>query len=312
MSTQNTAQPQDSYWADEEMVKYLRLRIKTLYNADYFERIVLPLMNIPQNGHTLDVGCGCGGLSLILAGLRPDLQITGVDPEIRSVESAAQLAEQSGLTNVKFEQGDGHQLKYEDNQFEAVMCQTVLTHVRDAEAVVREMARVIKPGGIFMAAEYSDDGAVIMYDNVDTPNHDDAWRREYFRISQIYRKGKKALGYGDEEVGNRVPVLATNAGLDVFDMRLNDRALHLIPPYRHDKQKAYAELLQQGIVLDTSGTILKYTTELVLAGGGSEAEALWLYHAIDEPAQLKALEEGTLTLMNAYCLYLTFARKREK
>ncbi len=33
---------------------------------------------------------------------------------------------------------------YEDNQFDAVMCQTVLTYVRDAEAVVREMARVLK------------------------------------------------------------------------------------------------------------------------------------------------------------------------
>jgi hypothetical protein len=151
-----------------------------------------------------------------------------------------------------------------------------------------------------------------MYDNVDTPNHDDAWRGEYFRISQIYRRGKKALGLGDEEIGSRVPELATKAGLDVFDVRLNDRALHLIPPYAHDKQKDYAEFLRQGIALDTSGTFLKYTTEIVQAGGGSEAEARWLYYAFDEPGQLKALEEGTLTMVNAYCLYLTFARKRGK
>jgi ubiquinone/menaquinone biosynthesis C-methylase UbiE len=309
MSSQNTAQPQDSHWADEETAKILRLLIKTFYNADYFERIVIPLMNIPQNGRALDVGCGYGGLSLVLAGLRPDLQITGVDPEAHAVESAAKLAEESGLTNARFEQGDGHQLRYEEDQFEAVMCQTVLTHVRDAEAVVREMARVLKPGGIFMAAEYVDDGAVTMYDNVDCPNHDDAWRREYYRISQICRKGKKALGYGDDEIGNRIPVLATKAGLDVFDMRLNDRALHLIPPYPHDKQKAYAEWMQQALAPETSGNWLKLLTEMVLAGGGSEAEALWIYYAIDEPAQLRALEEGTLTMMSAYCLYLTFARK---
>jgi ubiquinone/menaquinone biosynthesis C-methylase UbiE len=104
-------------------------------------------------------------------------QITGVDPETRSVESAAQFAGQSSLTNVKFEQGDGNHLKYEDNQFETLMCQKVLTHVRDAETVVREMARVLKPGGIFMAAEYSDDGALIMYDNVDTPNNTMATRK---------------------------------------------------------------------------------------------------------------------------------------
>jgi hypothetical protein len=147
---------------------------------------------------------------------------------------------------------------------------------------------------------------------VHTPHHDEAWRGEYFRISQIFRRGKKALGLGDDEIGKRVPELATKAGLDVFDVRLNDRALHLIPPYQHDKQKDYTEFLRQGIALDTSGAFLKHTTEIVQAGGGSEAEARWLYYAFDEPGQLKALEEGTLTMVNAYCLYLTFARKRGK
>jgi hypothetical protein len=120
---------------------------------------------------------------------------------------------------------------------------------------------------------------------------------------------EKALGHGDDEIGNRVPALATKAGLDVFDMRLNDRALHLIPPYRHDKQKAYAEWMQQALAPEPGVNWLKLLTEMVLAGGGSEAEALWIYHAIDEPAQLSALNEGTLTMMNAYSLYLTFARK---
>jgi ubiquinone/menaquinone biosynthesis C-methylase UbiE len=303
-------QPQDTYWADEETAKYLRLRIKTFYNADYFERIVLSLLDIPRGGHVLDVGCGYGGLSLILAQARPDLQVTGVDQEAHAVDSATKIAGESGLVNVKFEQGDGHQLRFANDQFEAVMCQTVLTHVRDAQAVVHEMARVLKPGGVFMAAEYTDDGAITMYDNVDYPNHDEAWYREFYRISQICRKGKKLRGYGDDEIGNRIPVLATNAGLDVFDMRLNDRALHLIPPYRHDKQKAYAEWMQQALQADTSGNCLKLLTEMVLAGGGSEAEAQWIYHAIDEPAQLRALEQGTLALMSAYNLYLTFARKR--
>lgn len=214
-------------------------------------------MNVPQNGRALDVGCGYGGLSLVLAGLRPDIQITGVDVEASALESAAKIAEQNGLANVKFERGDGHQLKYDDDQFDVVMCQTVLTHVRDAETVVHELARVLKRDGIFMAAEYTDSGAATAYNNVDFPDRDEAWYREFYRISQITRKGKKALGRGDDEVGNRVPLLATNSGLDVFDMRLNDRALHMIPPYKHDKQKAYAELMKQALAPDTSGSWLK-------------------------------------------------------
>jgi len=290
----------------QELAPSVLLAIKTLL---LIICIVLPLMNIPQNGRALDVGCGYGGLSLVLAGLRPDIQITGVDVEASALESAAKIAEQNGLANVKFEQGDGHLLKYEDDQFDAVMCQTVLTHIRDAETVVREMARVLKREGIFMAAEYTDSGAATAYNNVDFPDRDEAWYREFYRISQIIRKGKKALGRGDDEVGNRVPLLATNAGLDVFDMRLNDRALHMIPPYRHDKQKAYAELMKQALAPDTSGSWLKNLTEMIQAGGGTETDAQWMYHAVDEAAQLKALEGGTLTMMSAFTLYLTFARK---
>ena len=36
-----------SIWIDENTASYLRLRIKTFYNADYFDRIVLPLLDIP-------------------------------------------------------------------------------------------------------------------------------------------------------------------------------------------------------------------------------------------------------------------------
>jgi ubiquinone/menaquinone biosynthesis C-methylase UbiE len=107
---------------------------------------VIPLLDLPPAGQVLDVGCGYGGLALLLAQTRSDLHIVGVDRETGALESAAQTALQAGWANVEFVQGDGHQLEYPANRF---------------DAVVREMARVLKPGGVFMAAEYTSSGAYL-------------------------------------------------------------------------------------------------------------------------------------------------------
>ena len=49
-------------WTDEKNARFLRLRMKSFWNTDYFEKIILPLLDLPNNGFILDVGCGNGGI----------------------------------------------------------------------------------------------------------------------------------------------------------------------------------------------------------------------------------------------------------
>ena len=91
MNTKSDPQTEKSVWSDENVIKNLQKRIKTFYNIDYFDGVVLPLLDIPLSGRVLDVGCGYDGLYLTLAGLRPDLYITGVDVEENALNSAAIL-----------------------------------------------------------------------------------------------------------------------------------------------------------------------------------------------------------------------------
>jgi ubiquinone/menaquinone biosynthesis C-methylase UbiE len=309
LTTPSNSQPDNSVWADENMAMTLRSRIKTFYNADYFERIVMPLLDLPSSGRILDVGCGYGGLSFILAKLRPDLHITGVDMEAGALESAAHTAAENGWTNLTFVQGDGHQLKYEDNLFDAVLCQTVLTHVQDAERVIKEMARVLKPNGVFMAAEYTDMSEPMFYSSEENEKRDEAWIQKYFRLARLLIQGKRNIGRGDDELGIRVPYLATVAGLDVFDVRLNDRVLHVIPPYRHPKQEDYLEFLKVYFEPDEDNSSLTRIIDIMKAAGGTEEEARWLTNAESETLVRQAMEKRTLTRISAYLLFLTFARK---
>ena len=296
-------------WSDDKTARFLRLRMKTFWNPDYFERIILPLLNFPQNGHILDVGWGNGGLSLLLAEVRSDLVITGIDSEPKPLEAAVAFAAGNGLKTLHYERGDAHQLRFAEATFDGTVCQTVLTHVRDAKIVIGEMARVLKPGGVFFAAEYSDSGAVSGDDDVNFSRRDEAWHREYLRLNQLFVRGKQALGRGDDRVGVRVPGLAARSGLDVYDARLNDRAMHVISPYRHEKQKHYLELSKTANAPDADDKWLRLTIETVVAGGGTEADGRWYYSANDSAGIVRAIDDGTFTATASFTMYLTFARK---
>ncbi|MCC6187710.1 MAG: hypothetical protein IT318_01650 [Anaerolineales bacterium] len=171
------------------------------------------------------------------------------------------------------------------------------------------MARVLRPGGVFFAAEYTETGAIAGFDSVHAATRDEAWRREYHRIHQLFVKGKQALGRGDDTVGVRVPLLATEAGLDVYDVRLNDRAMHVFPPYRHAKQRQHLELATIAHAINADDKWLQRTIEAVVAGGGTEAEAHWYHAANDSAGILPAIEDGRFAATSSFALYLTFARK---
>ena len=80
-------------------------------------------------------------------------------------------------------------------------------------------------------------------------------------------QGEKVLGRGDDRIGMLAPVLATTAGLDVFDVRLNDRVLHIIPPYTHRKQRAYVELLKAFHSEESDERARARTVEAIRAAG---------------------------------------------
>lgn len=95
----------------------------------------------------LDVGCGGGGFAKAIKFYRPDLEVHGVDISKPAIGFAKK--EPCGVT---FRVGDVYNLPHSDNFFEAVVLGELLEHLEDPRRALREMARVLKPGGIFHAA----------------------------------------------------------------------------------------------------------------------------------------------------------------
>ncbi len=97
----------------------------------------------------LEVGCGGGLLCEELA--RRGLVVVGIDPAEAALEEARKYVQKNYLgANAYFETGLAEALPYADGSFSVIVCLDVLEHVRDLEATIKEIARVLAPGGIFI------------------------------------------------------------------------------------------------------------------------------------------------------------------
>ena len=96
----------------------------------------------------LDVGCGPGSITLGLAGAVSPGEVIGVDLQQAQVERAAAAAANGGVTNVRFEVADLYDLPFPDGSFDAAMAHAVLMHVREPARALREVRRVLRPGGV--------------------------------------------------------------------------------------------------------------------------------------------------------------------
>jgi ubiquinone/menaquinone biosynthesis C-methylase UbiE len=114
--------------------------------AGYAVRIrfkkVLELFDKPR-GLVLDVGCGPGVMAQEM--VNRDCRFCGIDPSSKMIEIARSRF--GNRKDVRFLPGDASALSFADGAFDAVLCMGVLDSVADGRHAIREMVRVLKPGG---------------------------------------------------------------------------------------------------------------------------------------------------------------------
>jgi ubiquinone/menaquinone biosynthesis C-methylase UbiE len=121
-----------------------RLQIQGRLFAPYSAHL-LRMAGIALGMRVLDVGCGAGDVSLLLAeAVGPDGRVTGVDvdPGILALARAVE----AGLANVSFCAGDLADLRLEA-PVDAVVGRLIRLHVKDPAATVRALSRLVHRGG---------------------------------------------------------------------------------------------------------------------------------------------------------------------
>jgi SAM-dependent methyltransferase len=100
---------------------------------------------IAPEARVLEIGCGTGAVTRVLAVWPGVREAIGIDPSPALVGRARVLG--AGLAALAFEEGDGRSLPFADGGFDVVVCHTTLCHVPGPESVLHEAARVLRPGG---------------------------------------------------------------------------------------------------------------------------------------------------------------------
>ena len=111
------------------------------------------LLDVPEDGRVLDVGCGPGVLTSVLVARYGAERVSAIDPAPGFVEAA-----RDRLPGVDLREGSAESLPYEDGAFDATYAQLVVHFMADAHAGVREMSRVTRPGARIAACVWDHGG----------------------------------------------------------------------------------------------------------------------------------------------------------
>jgi SAM-dependent methyltransferase len=220
-------------WANEEEARLLRRRAFHFWNADYLERVVLPILEPPEGSHVLDVGSGYGGLTLPLARAQPDLQITGLDARSEGRRRGGGARPRPRRFGRAVRGGRRERLAFCGFELRLVCCQTLLTHFPEPERELAEMVHVLKSSGCLFAVEYHHLGAFSAFETREYRGCGGALER--FRSPVLYMRGQKAPGRATTPSASGT-LRGAGYGFGGLGRAQKRRAWHAFPPYRKENE----------------------------------------------------------------------------
>ena len=137
-------------------------RVLSLGIDQGWRRDAVDALELEAGDRVLDLATGTADLALQIAE-SADVSVVGSDPSPKMLAVGRTKVQKSSLSaRVTLDEGDAQTLPYEDNEFDACSMAFGIRNVPDREQALREMVRVVRPGGRIVILELGEpDGALI-------------------------------------------------------------------------------------------------------------------------------------------------------
>lgn len=147
----STLQSFDAPYSAVESFLYDALLAPALYRSRSFSAFE-ELVDVPDRGRALDVGCGGGHAAIELAKRKPMLEVVGLDLSPQQVARARRRSSAFGR-RVQFVEGSALDLPFDDESFDLVYSVASIKHWPDRRQGLAECVRVLRPGGWLLVLE---------------------------------------------------------------------------------------------------------------------------------------------------------------
>ncbi len=284
------------------------------WNRDFLD-LMATRWRLNEAASLADIGCGVGHWSrLLYPYLRAPARLAGVDRETRWVAEAPEKFRRAfphvAPELISFHLGDAAQLPLNDDSFDVVTCQTVLMHLARPLDALREMIRILRPGGLLVCVEPNNLWNYLAFTSLTEDEPVEILVRRFeFWLRQ--HRGRLAAGQGNHSVGDLLPGYFAELGLGDIAVHQNDRPAPLYPPYAGRDQKALVEQERQWKDSATGPWNKENLRQLFLRGGGDEtafentfADIVEKYHF-----EQRAIDDGNFHAGGGNINYLVSARK---
>ncbi len=269
-----TAADRPTDWSEERFREMLVYQRKFMWHEDTIDKLAIWL-GLAQGMTVADLGCGLGYLGYTYwSYFGKGGHYVGIDQSLTLLADAQKGSEKwADGGEASFVSGDAFHLPLEDNSVDVIMCQAVLMHLKDPQDAVKEMIRVVRPGGIVMCHEPDNLTAMMAKRFMSLPEFSTDDLLLSFKVALLCNQGRLNLGKGDTNIGVQVLHFMRLEGLTDLDARLNDRTWFLEPPYEGEEQQHRLKIARKNMLDEGHADFwYKRGREEFLAGGGDEEE----------------------------------------
>jgi len=132
-------------------------------SEDFFLSDYIDISYLPFRGKILEAGCGSAYTTHVIASLRRDVKITGVDFSKGSLEFAKNFTDQNNYKNIDYQWMDLRDITLKENEYDIVICSGVLHHIENPRPIFTKLCKLVKKDGLIIIGLYHPWGRVSVH-----------------------------------------------------------------------------------------------------------------------------------------------------